>query len=169
MYSTEGDCLNITNDCSGHGICVQSGDIWDCQCSQLFVNFNCSQNYFQIYQGRDVFYYLIGLMGFVFLLFISTLEITKHLQNKSNTKTPAFATKLMIPIISLFRIWYLCIYAYQSILQIIVYDLMVFDSVVFDLGLCFGVTTYLLVMFSWIKIVMKLEHLSNKKKVNNLN
>eukprot|EP01124_Arcella_intermedia_P003303 TRINITY_DN11801_c1_g1_i1.p1 TRINITY_DN11801_c1_g1~~TRINITY_DN11801_c1_g1_i1.p1 ORF type:complete len:104 (-),score=0.79 TRINITY_DN11801_c1_g1_i1:110-421(-) len=97
-YLSQAACLNSTGSCSGVGRCLAgvSGN-FSCFCLAPWYGPTCAKNYYFYYEGKDSFFWLIGIVFTFILLVLGLIEVILHIKKKTPKDTPAFLAKVMIP------------------------------------------------------------------------
>eukprot|EP01124_Arcella_intermedia_P017946 TRINITY_DN24926_c0_g1_i1.p1 TRINITY_DN24926_c0_g1~~TRINITY_DN24926_c0_g1_i1.p1 ORF type:complete len:342 (+),score=70.55 TRINITY_DN24926_c0_g1_i1:26-1051(+) len=63
-FTSQGECINSTNNCYNHGACTLNGGDWFCLC-KIFYDYktNCQLNAQQsVWIGNDTFFWVMGLI-----------------------------------------------------------------------------------------------------------
>eukprot|EP01124_Arcella_intermedia_P009345 TRINITY_DN16093_c0_g1_i1.p1 TRINITY_DN16093_c0_g1~~TRINITY_DN16093_c0_g1_i1.p1 ORF type:complete len:352 (-),score=56.01 TRINITY_DN16093_c0_g1_i1:48-1103(-) len=80
LFPSRVECLNQTNTCYGHGLCIPTGSLWSCKCNLFYLpNDNCL-SFFSVFFGKFIFIWCISISVYCILFTLVSTEILLNLK-----------------------------------------------------------------------------------------
>eukprot|EP01124_Arcella_intermedia_P013341 TRINITY_DN19767_c0_g2_i1.p1 TRINITY_DN19767_c0_g2~~TRINITY_DN19767_c0_g2_i1.p1 ORF type:complete len:279 (-),score=34.84 TRINITY_DN19767_c0_g2_i1:4-840(-) len=87
-FSSQEECLNSTQNCFHNGQCLKNNGDWLCFCKLFYdYHFNCEVDIRDsVWQGRDLYFYVIGLVLSTLLLLLFLMEWRLQYKHQKHIK-----------------------------------------------------------------------------------
>jgi len=161
------DCNMATNACSSNGNCApDASNNFNCICDPQYLGANCSENFFEVYQGSYAFYYIFGFIFYPVCLILFSFEVVSEIKS-GKTSRILLPSKICGIMSCLLRIGHYVIETISSQNGDLFHPKWL-DGIFYNFGSISGFAMYMLMLVQWIDLFTKTKVLSLDKSMSKL-